>query len=155
MVFKVTLNLSLRIQILNSPMRNMIIAVIDDDPLDRQICARLIKLTFNPESVLEFSNGQDALRHYFTNADLPYNLPDIVIVDIKMPLMNGWEYLQAYEIMETRLNKKPVHYICTSSIDPKELNYREDIVERVFTKPFEKRYVDTLIEDFSQKNAKL
>src|SRR6476469_1763395 len=102
-------------------MGNLIIAVIDDDPLDRQICATFIKLSSKDVRVIEFSSGQAALRHYYENADLEANLPDIVIVDIKMPLMNGWEYLEAYEIMESRLAKKPVHYICTSSIDPKDL----------------------------------
>ena len=89
----------------------MTIAVIDDDALDRQICSALIKITSKETQVVEFSNGQAALRHYFENAELPDNLPDVVIVDIKMPLMNGWEYLEAYEIMEPRLVKKPVHYM--------------------------------------------
>jgi CheY-like chemotaxis protein len=134
-------------------MQNMIIAVIDDDTLDRRICARLINVTSEDIKVLEFSNGQDALRYYYENADLPHNLPDIVIVDIKMPVMNGWQYLEGYEIMETRLSKKPVHYVCTSSVDPKDHNSRKDIVRRVFTKPFEKEYVQMMIEENTLKTS--
>ena len=133
----------------------MTIAVIDDDALDRQICSTLIKLTSKNVQVVEFSNGQAALRHYFENAEQAGNIPDIVIVDIKMPLMNGWEYLEAYEIMEPRLVKKPVHYICTSSIDPRDLNCREDIVKRIFSKPFDKEYAQLMIEENSLKSAGL
>ena len=126
----------------------MIIAVIDDDPLDRQICSSLIKLTNKDVKVIEFSNGQDALRHYFDNAEIPHNLPDVVVVDIKMPLMNGWEYLEAYEVMEGRLKKKPIHYICTSSIDPRDLNHKDEIVKGVFYKPFEKENVQRILKEF-------
>ncbi|MBC8052620.1 MAG: response regulator [Sphingobacteriaceae bacterium] len=135
-------------------MQNLIIAVVDDDPLDRQICSMLIKLTSKEVQVIEFSSGQAALRHYFENAELEDNIPDIVIADIKMPLMNGWEYLEAYEVMEQRLIKKPVHFICTSSIDPRDLNCREDIVQRVFPKPFEKEYAQTMIEEYLIKSSK-
>jgi CheY-like chemotaxis protein len=49
-------------------------------------------------------------------------LPDIIFLDLNMPVVNGWQFLQQYEVIKEQIPKKIKIYIVSSSINNSEIN---------------------------------
>jgi CheY-like chemotaxis protein len=122
------------------------IAIIDDDYIDRLISKKLIARISPGIKTIEFESASNALQYLSENADKETELPDVVLLDIRMPRMSGWDYLELYHKIEEYLIKQPKHYIYTSSIDPDDLNPHRDDIHGVYTKPFEDSSLLKIIE---------
>lgn len=88
-----------------------VICIIDDDPIYRFLINKIIGGSEAGHEVLFFKNGKEALD-YFT-LDLNKNLPEIILLDLEMPVMDGWDFLK--EINELHMNNTNI-YIVSSSI---------------------------------------
>ncbi|BDC99195.1 response regulator [Persicobacter psychrovividus] len=83
--------------------------MIDDDALHHKISTKMVEL-YNPElSITSFFSAKEALKQLHDRAELP----DLIVLDLNMPGMNGWEFLVHYEQLAFAI---PIH-ILTSSID--------------------------------------
>lgn len=96
-----------------------LVYVIDDDPLYIFSMKKLFKLSDFCQTSLFFKNGQEALDSLIPNAALEENLPDIIFLDISMPLMNGWQFLD--ELIKLPIKKEIKIFIVSSSIDPSDM----------------------------------
>lgn len=108
------------------------ILLVDDDPIQNLINTKLLKrLEFSEETSVAM-NGKDAFDEYLMDGD---NLPEIIFLDINMPILNGWEFLDLLNSHD--LNKLPKIYMLTSSISPEDVNKSENhpLVTGYFTKP--------------------
>ena len=88
------------------------ICIIDDDPIYKLITKKLIQKTKLYSETIEFNNGNEAMIYFETTSDLP----DILLLDIEMPEMDGWEFLDEFCKLEKRINKESMVYIASSSI---------------------------------------
>lgn len=86
---------------------------IDDDVINNLLNERLLKKHFPEISCKTFSEAEKAFDELITNTD---QLPDALFLDINMPVMNGWDFLD--NMLSKNLNLKV--YMLTSSIDPKD-----------------------------------
>lgn len=68
------------------------ILIIDDDPVNNMINQKLIK-KFKPE--IQISTSMNAVEALKILESEPDNKPDLVLLDINMPVMTGWEFLEA------------------------------------------------------------
>lgn len=108
-----------------------VVLLIDDNPIDLMINEKTV-LRFNPEIQLhKASSGQLALD-MLSSGELA---PDLILLDIKMPLMNGFEFLDALETLS--IEKNFAIHMLSSSIDPSDLKEAEDreIVKSYIEKP--------------------
>lgn len=108
-----------------------VVLLIDDNPIDLMINEKTV-LRFNPEIQLyKASSGQLALD-MLSSGEL---IPNIILLDIKMPLMNGFEFLDALETLS--IEKNFAIHMLSSSIDPSDLKEAEDreIVKSYIEKP--------------------
>lgn len=88
------------------------ICIIDDDPIYKLITKKLIQKTKLYSETIEFNNGNEAMIYFEATSDLP----DILLLDIEMPEMDGWEFLDEFCKLEKMINKESTVYIATSSI---------------------------------------
>lgn len=93
------------------------IAVVEDRPEDRFFLGHALSEAFPDCMIKEFSYAENALA-YLRSPDRPQL--DLIIVDISMPRMDGFEFADAFSELYPELRSKAKLYIMSSSIDPKD-----------------------------------
>ncbi|MBL7848984.1 MAG: response regulator [Cyclobacteriaceae bacterium] len=112
-----------------SPESSPLIAVIDDDSVYQFTASRTLKATHLPHQILQFQNGQEALSFLRGSAETNQPLPDIIFLDINMPITDGWAFLDEFHKLKARLAKDIKIYMVSSSIDPRDQNRAKSIPE--------------------------
>lgn len=90
--------------------------IIDDDKLYQFAMKRMLHHLNIKTEIVEFGNGQQAIEYLLENKDKKGSLPDIIFLDINMPVMNGWQFLDSF-VNLTLPSKKITIYMVTSSVD--------------------------------------
>ncbi|WP_264564247.1 response regulator [Flavobacterium sp. N3904] len=112
-------------------MNQKTIWVIDDDPIYQIIVDKIIKKSELFSAVSSFKNGKeaiDAIKNVLENKE---TLPGIILLDINMPIMDGWEFMEELVLLKSQINGSIQIYIVSSSIaledKSKAKNYPEII----------------------------
>lgn len=77
----------------------------------------MIEINHLCTTIAECKNGQEAINYISKSLTEKETLPDVIFLDINMPVMNGWEFLEAYEKLGSKIKKKSKLYVVSSSID--------------------------------------
>ena len=104
-----------------APYNKLHFIVIDDSKLDCFIAEKIIKNTGKCETIRSFLQAKEALDH-ITTAVQEEHAHTIVLVDIQMPVMNGFEFVEAFEKLPMSITAHYTIYIITSSINENDLN---------------------------------
>ncbi len=99
-----------------------IVAIVDDDPIYRFTSVRSIERQKLADRVLEFNSGGEALEFLAAHSRNPSELPDIILLDINMPLTDGWMFLDEYDRMKANVAKDITIYMVSSSIDQRDID---------------------------------
>ena len=100
-------------------MKNKIVYLIDDDKLSVKLVSLLIAKNESCEEIHPFFNARSALDELQKNCDNNSKLPDIILLDLNMPVMDGWQFLDEFVLLPI---KKEINiFIVTSSIDPVDI----------------------------------
>jgi two-component system, chemotaxis family, chemotaxis protein CheY len=98
-----------------------IIALVDDDKIFQLTAFKTIKSTEITDNILQFLNGEEALQFLRKNLSDPATLPDYIFLDINMPYIDGWMFLDDYQDLKSRITKPISIYMVSSSIDPRDI----------------------------------
>lgn len=133
---------------MNNPPR-AIIALIDDDAIFQLTASRMLRALQIPLEILQFSNGEEGIRYLNEQAEKPERLPDIIFLDINMPMVDGWMFLDDYQAIRNRIGKKISIYMVSSSIDPHDINRAKsnNLVKDYLVKPISRDSFETLLKD--------
>lgn len=116
---------------------NLQILIIDDDEINNFIAAKLID-KIPPRAVVNTClNGQIGLDFIKSKLQNQEEMPDIIFLDINMPVMNGWEFLEEFEKVKDQINKKVSINMLSSSVYNDDINKAETFhtVNKFISKP--------------------
>lgn len=122
--------------------------IIDDDPISILVCETLLKKTNFAEKVISFKSGEEALEFFQQHYSAGGPMPDYIFLDVIMPVMNGWDFLKAYQLMDSLLERQPHILMLSAAFDPAEkIRAAEaEMVLDFIAKPITKDYLYSLIE---------
>ncbi len=92
------------------------IFIIDDDAIHQKIAQIMVEKHTNFERHTSFSDARDALAFIRANPHSP-DIPDVILLDLNMPFMDGWGFLAEFDQLKNTINKKTRIYVVTSSVD--------------------------------------
>lgn len=93
------------------------VMVIDDNPIDIYIAGKLMSKRNFSEKVFAFGSAKSALSFLEHHIDDPGNLPQVIFVDIYMPVMSGFDFLEAFDKFPAEVKKHCRIFVVSSSID--------------------------------------
>lgn len=124
------------------------IVLVDDDEIHNFLTENFLK-DLLPESVIEpFQNPIEALEHLeATTSEKKENCPDVIFLDINMPEINGWQFLEEYIKMKIDQICNSRIFILSSSVDPDDINRSKTfpVVANFISKPLTKDKVLNLL----------
>lgn len=125
------------------PVKNVFL-VIEDNLIDQLVIKQLLKKVLFIDEVYTTNNGKEGIEWLMTNRKIYPSI--IIILDVQMPVMNGFEFLKAYANLDGELKKDNQIYVLSSTLDPDEIRKIGEsmYVTKFLGKPFP-------IEEFRNK----
>ncbi len=105
------------------------LCLVDDDTLFHFLTRKVVERTHLVNQVITFINGLEAIRFLVSAKNDPEELPEIILLDLNMPVMDGWGFLDEYQLLRPKLNKKITLYVVSSSIVPDDIQRAKAISE--------------------------
>lgn len=95
------------------PLRSILL--IDDDDVFIFLTTKMLQGTGKVNNITvshSVAEGIEFLENHLVNG----SMPDIIFLDLNMPGMDGWDFLQYYQSLLSKMKKLPVLYVVSSSI---------------------------------------
>lgn len=125
------------------------VLLIDDDEINNFISIKLIKKALLNTEIMACLNGKFAIDQL---ADIqqkdPSKMPDYILLDINMPIMNGWEFLDEFKRLNIDPTGKSKIYIISSSVFSNDINRAKSypLVKDFISKPLNVEKIKELFE---------
>jgi CheY-like chemotaxis protein len=122
--------------------------LVDDDQITNFINRRLINKLDLAEKVATVTNGEEALEYVKDYCMLNNECcPDLILLDINMPVMNGLEFLKEYNNLEFENKRKVLVVMLSTSNNPKDLEKVQGFnVDDFISKPLTEEKLLTVID---------
>lgn len=123
--------------------------LVDDDEIFRVAAEVLIKSNGLADQVVQLKNGLEAYDALMEHENNPEALPEILFLDINMPVMNGWELLEEIKNGPEIIRNNVQIHILTSSIDPRDLVLSKTygFIKGYITKPLTEVDLDKIAKE--------
>jgi CheY-like chemotaxis protein len=124
--------------------------LVDDDQNDNFFHERVIKKTSSSTIVIEKNTGQEALDYLKSKNGDKALLPDLIFLDINMPGMNGWDFLQEYDRLDKELQSRVIIIMLTSSDNEDDVARAKawNFVSDYITKPLTEEVMTDIIKKY-------
>jgi CheY-like chemotaxis protein len=123
--------------------------LIDDDDTYQFIVQKTLNSLNLVNSIKLFSNGKAAIDFLEATFHDIKQIPDVILLDLSMPIMDGWQFLEQYLRFHPKIGKKVVIYVVSSSINPQEIQRAKSISEVTdyIVKPLTKSKLISLLQE--------
>ncbi|MDG4715344.1 MULTISPECIES: response regulator [Winogradskyella] len=105
------------------------VCIVDDDEIYQYTVVKALETIGLKEKIQVFSDGDEAFTFLLDNIDNPEALPDVILLDINMPIMDGFQFMEEYVKIKPKVGKKIVIYMVSSSVDSVDIERAKSISE--------------------------
>ena len=123
------------------------ILLIDDDEATNFLHKIVINRAGCANKVVAVQSGADALEFLTTKSNSRYPQPDIIFLDINMPVMDGWEFLEEYKKLDIECRAKKIVVMLTTSLNPDDRIKAEQcgLLDDFMNKPLKAEMITELL----------
>ena len=97
------------------------ICIVDDDKIYQFASTKLLQRYSNSISVSCHDHGKAAIDYLKSLVDKNEKFPDVILLDINMPVLDGWGFLDHYRLFKSDFKEDVTIYIVSSSIDNRDM----------------------------------
>ncbi len=110
--------------------------LIEDNLIDQLVTRKLLKKVLDIDQIFVANNGLEGLQWIIKNKKICHSL--IILLDIQMPIMNGFEFLDIFETLNEEIKNEIQIFVMSSTLDQEEINRIKDniYVKDFLNKPF-------------------
>ena len=121
--------------------------IIDDDQMYQLVMKRTIEQSGMVKDILQFYDGEEAINFFKAKQQTPESLPELILLDINMPYMDGWQFLDEFIKIPFKDSYKGMIYIVSSSSTTEDLNKAKEyeVVSGYHVKPITKDTFEQII----------
>ena len=122
------------------------VLLIDDNDIDNFINERMITTNHFSNRVIVKNSGESALQYLKENADNASNLPELIFLDLNMPIMDGFSFLSEFEKLPESVKQNSKIIVLSSSISPEDINRASTnpLVVKYVNKPLNEKYLSAI-----------
>jgi len=125
--------------------------IIDDDSIYVNLVKKIIETKKLCDNLLIFNDGKDGIEYFeaLLQNFSKENIPEIILLDINMPIMDGWEFIERFTKIKNKFNSQITLYVVSSSINITDVDKAKSLssVENYLIKPVN---IDALEAVFSK-----
>ncbi len=124
---------------------------IDDDLITLALCEMVLKKALFAEEVITAKNGKEGLNYFSAlfskNGTSDKTAPQLIFLDLNMPVMNGWDFLEEYLMKYADRLQDTKVVIVSSTVNPEDFSRanRYDIVIDFINKPLTVEGIEELM----------
>ncbi|MHC2993691.1 receiver component of a two-component response regulator [Pontibacter sp. HJ8] len=130
------------------------VILIDDDEVNNFVCESIIRNENFAEEVISFQAAEEALAFLKAAVDQPGDqFPDLIFLDINMPGMDGWNFIDEYRKLPESATRKCNLFMLSSAVDRKDIlcARSHEEVKEFFSKPLSPEILSFIKEEFLLK----
>lgn len=115
---------------------NFKILIIDDNIIDQIVTKKLLQKNLNLTESCAVSSGKDGIT-WLENSNIGPEDKLIILLDIKMPEMDGFAFLEEFEKLDKKNSNQIMIFMLSSTLDPKDKTRAENniFVKKLLSKP--------------------
>src|SRR5882724_10800992 len=99
-----------------------LVVMVDDDDVDCFVTKKIIEDSNFSEKIVVFNSGKEGLEYLRKNENNPEQLPEVIFLDILMPVMDGFGFLDEYDKLSDKIKSKCKIVLLSTSESFKDLN---------------------------------
>src|SRR6056297_2656162 len=107
-------------------MKNAGIWLVDDDEIYIHVTKKVLAHLSDEIEISSFDNGLKAIEHLKECLEDAFELPRLILLDINMPVMDGWGFLNEFKKLNSKITKPVKIYMVTSSKDQRDHSKAEE-----------------------------
>ncbi|MEQ8808728.1 response regulator [Imperialibacter sp.] len=118
-----------------------LVMLVDDNDTDNFLSKKIMEHVNFSESILIKNTGKSALEYLHQNQNDPHKIPDIIFLDINMPIVDGFVFLYEYENFPPQLHEKIKVVVLSSSNNKRDINQflNNRFVHQFISKPLSEK----------------
>jgi CheY-like chemotaxis protein len=132
------------------------ILLIDDDEATNYIHTMIIEDAHFAENIVVMDSAIEALKYLTTTVDGKYPQPDLIFLDINMPAMDGWTFMQKYSTLDLNQQAKTIIVMLSTSLNPSDKEKADTIplISGFMSKPLSEEKLIGLRDTYFLKTLK-